>query len=65
MTAILEPRERRVRATSPARRVPAPDGADPTPLFTRHTLGAIEADRDGRPEKRQSAFGAVAPKRVQ
>lgn len=47
MTAVLEPREERVRATVPARRVPTPDTA-PTPLFARHMLGAIEADRDRR-----------------
>jgi hypothetical protein len=47
MTAVREPHEERVRATLPARRVPTPDTA-PTPLFTRHMLGAIEADRDRR-----------------
>jgi hypothetical protein len=48
MTAILEPREERIQAAPSARRVPTPDGVAPTPLFTRHMLGAIEADRDRR-----------------
>jgi hypothetical protein len=48
MTAVLEPREGSVRATLPARRVPTPDRVAPTPLFTRHMLGAIEADRERR-----------------
>jgi hypothetical protein len=46
-TAILAPREARTRATPPARLSPTP-GSAPTPLFTRHMLGAIEADRDHR-----------------
>jgi hypothetical protein len=48
MTAVLEPREERVRAALPAHRVPTPDSMAPPPLFTRHMLGAIEADRDRR-----------------
>jgi hypothetical protein len=48
MTVVLEPREGRVRATLPARQVLTPDRVAPTPLFTRHMLGAIEADRDRR-----------------
>ena len=54
MTAVLEPREERVRAALPARRVPTPDSMAPTPLFTRHMLGAIEADRDRRRVFRQA-----------
>jgi hypothetical protein len=48
MTAVLEPREERVRAALPAHRVPTPDSMAPPPLFTRHMPGAIEADRDRR-----------------
>jgi len=48
MTAVLEPREERVRAALPAHRVPTPDSMAPLPLFTRHMPGAIEADRDRR-----------------
>jgi hypothetical protein len=80
MTAIAHPR---IRHLSPARRPGtstlrsrrAPDDgherrAEPTSLFTRHMLGAIEAERDqrrqrrgrsgtGRTERRQPAARAV------
>jgi hypothetical protein len=69
MTAVLEPREGSVRATLPARRVRTPDRVAPTPLFTRHTLGAIEADRDRRrvsrethPRPRRRAEGMAHPR---
>jgi hypothetical protein len=69
MTAILEPREGRMRAGPQARRVPTPDAVAPTPLFTRHMLGAIEAERDRRhvfrethPRPRRRADGIAHPR---
>ena len=48
MTAILEAREAVVRPAPPERRVPPSGGPASTPLFTRHMLGVIEAERDHR-----------------
>ncbi len=69
MTAILEPREERIRAAPPARRIPTPGAVVPTPLFTRHMLGAIEADRARRrvfrethPRPRRRANGMAHPR---
>jgi hypothetical protein len=68
MTAILERRDGRVRATVPARLIPTPDGVR-TPLFTRHMLGAIEAERDRRrmfrethPDPRRRAHRMTHPR---
>lgn len=57
MTAILEPREGRLPASPPAPLAPPPDAVAPTPLFTRHMLGAIEAERD-----RRQVFRATHPR---
>jgi hypothetical protein len=84
MTAIAHPR---TSPLAPAPRVatgmmlrPRPDAddgherrAEPTPLFTRHMLGAIEVERDqrrqrrgrsgtGRAERRRPAARAVHPR---
>ncbi|HET6549123.1 MAG TPA: hypothetical protein VFG79_11730 [Solirubrobacter sp.] len=48
MTAVLDPREQRLHAPPAARRVATPHTVAPTPLFTRHMPGAIEADRNRR-----------------
>jgi hypothetical protein len=71
MTAILRPRDERVRAALPARRVLTPDSMAPTPLFTRHMLGAIEADRarrrvfrDTHPRPRHHANETAHPRIV-
>ena len=42
-----------VRRFAPAS--PRDDGAEPTPLFTRHTRGTIEAERDRRLQRRAHA----------
>jgi hypothetical protein len=51
---------RAARATTPILHRPAPDvvrerSSNSTPLFTRHTRGAIEADRDRRGQRREGA----------
>jgi hypothetical protein len=55
-------------ATSVLRR-PAPDvvpesSSEPTPLFTRHTRGAIEADRDRRRQRTAIAYRGAAHERA-
>jgi hypothetical protein len=69
MTAVLESRQGRMRATGPAHLASAPDSVAPTPLFTRHMLGAIEADRDRRrvfrethPRPRPGTNGTAHPR---
>jgi hypothetical protein len=57
MTAILEPRNRHLPASPPAPLAPPLDAVAPTPLFTRHMLGAIEAQRD-----RRRTFRATHPR---
>jgi hypothetical protein len=69
MTAIAptrtHPTERLATGSRPRR---APDDeqlrqAAPTPLFTRHMLGAIEAERDQRRERRGRSGAAGAGRR--
>lgn len=54
MTATAQARPRPLAGAR--RREPASasrsGGQEPTPLYTRHMLGAIEADRDQRPRRR-------------
>jgi hypothetical protein len=54
MTATAQARPRPLAGAR--RREPASasrsGGLEPTPLYTRHMLGAIEADRDQRPRRR-------------
>jgi hypothetical protein len=62
-TRVERDLSRAARATTPMLHRPAADvvregSSDSTPLFTRHTRGAIEADRDRRRQRR--ADGAVA-----
>jgi hypothetical protein len=57
MTATqIKPRTPRVARHAPVRQRPTLDGSlhdipVPTPLFTRHMLGAIEAERDQRHQR--------------
>jgi hypothetical protein len=48
MTTMLEPRERHARHPTGAQRRSAISRVVVTPLFTRHMVGAIEAERDRR-----------------
>lgn len=69
MTAVLEPRERHARPPMGAQRRSAIDRVVVTPLFTRHMVGALEADRDRRrafrethPRTRRSADAMAHPR---
>lgn len=57
------PRDRPDIALAPLPRRWAAAPAEPTPLFTRHMLGAIEAERDRRRERRGRSGAARAARR--